>query len=278
MRRMRIMGLWLAAMVVTGAASASFASATLPEIGRCKRVEVVLEGKKKVYHGEYKNSSCTKVSSVKRGKYEWSAGTGSADKFTAAGTWAITTGYYPQYPRTSTIGCSVTATNGEYNGPTTLVLSATFTGCERREEKPLSCQEEGLAPGCHEREPPLDSPCQSEGAAAGEIKVSPFEGELGYIARGRKPVVGVKLKPTGGPDVATFHCGSVLGSIQGSMIASIGQVNKMATSFRLLSEGPEAFEGGVAEPLILEYAGKEQPSGAKTKVTITNEEPLEIRG
>ena len=65
---------------------ASSASAALPEIGRCEKVEGVKEGHKKVFSGKYTDKTCTRESTSGRGKYEWSAGPGEEKQFESPGT------------------------------------------------------------------------------------------------------------------------------------------------------------------------------------------------
>jgi hypothetical protein len=160
--------------------------------------------------------------------------------------------------------CQGETDEGEITSPKTEVVNVTFTGCADAGRK---------------------VPCQSEGAAAGEIKDFPLEGELGFIKRGARPSVGVDLKPTGlsAPVLAGYECTGAPGRVlmEGSVIGSIGPFG-MSLSHRLTfseSKGhqvPERFEGGPKDTLTIGVGIVEQ-SGLKTRETITSEERIEIR-
>ena len=62
MARIRLAGVLLVAVASLGALTAASASAEIPELGRCVKVEGVQEGKKTVYHGKY----ATRTASSKR--------------------------------------------------------------------------------------------------------------------------------------------------------------------------------------------------------------------
>jgi hypothetical protein len=97
--------------------------------------------------------------------------------------------------------------------------------------------------------------CQSQGAQSGEVTFNTLEGNLGYIAGGVEPTVGLELTPTAadGGYLAQFHCGEVPISITGSVIAAYAPVNKMVTTFTVSLkqtkglQTPEALEGGSPE-------------------------------
>src|SRR5271155_3291149 len=80
LRRM-ICGVCAAGALVTAAGTTAAASAAAPEYGRCLKVTPV----GKTYSGGFTNSSCTKVSGSKAGKYEWYPGPGPKAKFTTSG-------------------------------------------------------------------------------------------------------------------------------------------------------------------------------------------------
>jgi Regulator of chromosome condensation (RCC1) repeat len=238
----------------------TYVPAGLPELGRCQKVVGVKEGRTTVYHGADENSSCTKISATKTGKYEWAAGPGPGSKFTAT-IEAATVEYLGRFTVRSatTFSCTGGKYEGNYSGPKTLLANVTFTGCARVASK---------------------ASCQSEGAAPGEIKEYALEGELGLIKGGTTPSVGLDLRPTGlsAPNLAAFECGGSAGTLEGSVIAPLSVKDAMAISFALRYKGPK----GVQSPEKFESALKDtmfggEPAGLTTKVTITNEERFEIK-
>lgn len=247
-------------------ASAASASAALPEIGRCLKVEGVKEGKKTVYHGGYANSKCDKVKAGHTGKYEWMPGLGPKTSFKGSGSGLILI-EESQDPATVT-KCGGSSDDGRLTSPNSLAATITYSGCERSEdaciEEPGEKNKEGppdCVPPCEEgqvSEPHHECEqwfsCQSEGAAAGEIKTLSLEGQLSFIAEGRKPKVGITLNTAAKGAIATYECDgyqAAFGGISGEVIP----VDKMSTESRL---GFRDF-------------------GTGTKVTNTFEEPVEVR-
>jgi len=125
MKRIRIVGLCLVAMVaVSGAGSASaLAAQEAPEFGRC------IKQATKAYI--YNNKGCTQLSSGDVGKYEWFPGVVNR-KFTSTGNGAT----FKTVGNSSLIQCAgTTSTTGEYTGATTPYrleheVVMTFTDCE----------------------------------------------------------------------------------------------------------------------------------------------------
>jgi hypothetical protein len=226
----------------------------LPEIGRCLKL--------KKPTGKYSNSTCTSKSAGEdSGSYEWAFEPGSARSFTfknGAATLETVGG--------ARIKCLENTYSGEYTGSKTATVGLKLIGCE---------------PTNH-----FGIKCQSPGAQPGEVSFNSLEGNLGYIANGAEPTVGMALTPTAAnePYVAQFHCGEVLVSITGGVIAAYAPVNKMATAFTVsLKEtkgiqSPEALEGGVPE-LLSETVGEAAPeqAGLKAADKVTNQESLEIK-
>jgi hypothetical protein len=243
-----------------------YSPAGLPEFGRCLKATGVKEGGKVVYHGAYENSGCTKVSATKEGKYDWSPGPGTNNRFTGLATVprtgpAVT---IETTPNKHQVTCKAESDQGEITGPKTETVTLTLTGCES-----------GPA-----------NPCHSEGASAGEIRSYALEAELGVIKGGEKPTGGLDFKPTGAtaPFWASFECANFSGliAIQDSVIGQIA-LNTMTQnhvlSFSQTSglQKPERFEAGVQETLTIGASEVEQ-CGLKMKEKIVNEERIEMRG
>jgi hypothetical protein len=235
----------------------------LPDIGRCQKVEGVLEGKKRVPNGDYLNSSCTAQTSDKIGKYEWTEGAGPSRKFAGTGTKLTL-----ETAGKSSVTCSASSNEGEYTGPKTETASFKLTGCA------AGPKGKGAA-------------CQSSGAGSGEIQTAALEGGLGYIKENEAPetpIVGVDLKPTSGSNVATFECGGSPISLTGSVIAPITALDKMATSFKLKPaasggvQSAQEFEGGSKDTLTFAPSGgSAEGAGLAGASTSSNEESLEIK-
>jgi hypothetical protein len=256
----------LALCFCLGAGVAS-ASAALPEIGRCVKVEGVKEGKKTHYHGAYATSKCDKPKPGHVGKYEWMPGLGPRTGFTGSGTGVILVEETPD-PATVT-KCGGSASEGRLTSATGLAIQITYTSCERSEdaciEQPGSSHEEPpeCVPPCEEgqvSEPPRReceewTSCQSEGAAAGEIRTLPMEGQLSFIAEGPKPKVAITLNTAEKGPIATYECGGLQAAF-GGMTGEVVPVDKMSLQSRL------AFRG----------------FGNGSEVTDTFEEPVEVRG
>lgn len=243
MRSIKVtVGILTACWAVFAIASSS-ASAALPELGRCLPVEGVREGKKTVYHGAYKGKTCQKASTNGRGRYEFYPGPGTKNHFYGLAE-------EPE-PVLETVGgakvsCGVIVFKGEYTGPKTEKVAITFAGCE---EGALGSQKY----------------CQSNPAKEGEIEgAQTFEGELGLIAAGAKPVVGWDIKGSG--PMFTFTCGklpevSSVQTIEGSVIGILSKgffgtdINKMSLHSVIKytavkgHQSPEEFEGGLPDVL-----------------------------
>jgi hypothetical protein len=158
------------------------------------------------------------------------------------------------------------------------VTSLTFSGCAEAPSGGLS------------------SDCQSEGAPNGEIVANELTGRLGLIALGKKPAVGVDLKPAAGTVLASFECGGASAAtgrgngtgtsheLTGSVIGKVGVLNAMtggnnvtyATSHG--AQVPEHFEGGLGDTLTT-LTGLEQtpePTTFSAVEEVGYEQPLEI--
>lgn len=267
MRLIRLTGLCLVAVVMTGAVAAASASAVLPELGRCVKLTGVKEGGKTVYKGNYRGRTCTTVSPAKDGKYEWSPGPGALKKFTGEFEEVILTPV-----NKDTITCGVGTSTGEYTGPKTQTATITLINCENT----------------------AHIGCQTIGAILGEIKSQPLNGELGFIVGGAVPKAGLDLKPATGEIFAALECGGeghgtgTQTLLEGSLIGQIMPIDRMTSGFKVKyktsggKQSVEKFEGGAKDTLTATTIGPllEKISEETTLTgthTVANEEPLEIK-
>ena len=233
---------------------------SLPDRGRC--LAAPIEGGSQ--HGDYTNSACTTASEARTGPFEWTPGVGAA-RFTLSGG-ALTL----ETVHKAKITCTSVAGSGEYTGAKTELLHIDLGGCER----------------------PGRGACQDEGATSGEVALAPLEGELGTTSAAngtKRPSIGTALRPTGGAaDVASFTCGAGEAAtpvvVEGSAIASTSAIDKMSHTFTLKLSGrkgkqkPEAFDGGTPDLLLASLGGAAaEHAGLTSTLTVTNEEPLEIK-
>jgi hypothetical protein len=203
MRHIRMVGLALVAVFATAAVAATSASASLPEFGEC-----VVQGK---HEGKYTNAGCTtkakKVNEKFTGEFEWRKATEIAEKTIAgdSGPGVLKTvlticqsaenlkecreGETKEELAVS-VECSAQENAGEITGTKELKnVVVKFTGC--------------LLFG--------SAVCQNS-IEAGEIKVNPLRGKLGFINKTATPrQVGVLLEPaTKGGEFAKFNCAEFL--------------------------------------------------------------------
>ena len=228
----------------------------LPELGRC--VGVPLEHGAR--HGRYTNGECKGMSVGSNGPNEWIPGAAQAHFAVTGGAATLeTTGR-------QRVVCESFTGSGEYTSPRNERLQVSFKGCHAA----------GTA-------------CQSAGAAAAEIAVSPLEGEIGYIKQaGVPPSVGFVFQPVAPePAFATFECGAPLigpDSVRGAVVGVALAVDRMASTRGLkFAQGrghqkPEAFEGGAPATLLTSLAGGAfEQSGIDAEDSVANEEALEIK-
>ncbi len=226
----------------------------LPEIGRCRKLSKPT--------GKYQIAGCTtKSAGEDSGFYEWTFEPGKARSFTFktnAGLLETVSGIK--------VKCLENIYSGEYTGSKTATVNLRLYGCEPTNR--------------------IGIKCQSQAAQPGEIVFDTLEGQLGYIARGTAPAVGMALTPAAGeaPYVAQFHCGEVAIALTGAVIARYTPVNTMTTTFAVSfaetkgKQTPEAFEGGLPQVLSMTI-GESAPAqtGFKAPDKVTNEEGLEIK-
>jgi phospholipase C len=230
---------------------------SLPELGRCAKAPL---GTDKARHGRYANLNCTEPSAVSTGEYEWTPGAGHAGVQIGGGAVALASGGGLH------VSCQAESGSGQYTGQKTELLQIAFTGC---------ADAAGHA-------------CQSAGASAGEIQAGALAGELGFVkhqGKGKAPAtVGVDLKPAGAGDVADFACGETQIAVRGSVIGTVGTLDKMASANKVAyaaragRQRPESFEGGVTDVLLASLSGGSFEQATFTvKSTATGEEALEVK-
>jgi hypothetical protein len=231
MRRIRIVGLCLVASFAFGALVASAAQAAEPEWGRC-----VAQKK-----GEYTEGNCkTKSAKAHKGKFEWKAGAPTGCEPKKKGEYTNETcttksskPHKGKFEKTG--GPHFTGKGGKGILITTLRTCSnegeyrieSIPACEEHEYNgttlgtpEIECQSENATGELAEtkgvkhvhvtfRECVLDEsfPCESEGAAEGEVKTEELDGELGYIEKATHKV-GVVLHPASGTNFAHLTCGS----------------------------------------------------------------------
>lgn len=160
------------------------------------------------------------------------------------------------------VTCSGLSGDGEIDGPSTMSLGVlTLTGCESS----------GLGA------------CQSVEAAAGEIRTSALEGELGDTSVNPSPakdVVGVDVEPVEGETIAGFFCGVAPASLRGSVIIGLKTPNKMksSTSWKGVEkrgvQKTTAFVGGAEAHLEMSLGDEAPLEEAGIKITATGQTPF----
>ena len=265
MKIMRIAGSAVVLACALGA-TASTASAALPELGRCAEVTGVQEGKKLVYHGAYRNKNCTAASRTHTGKYEFLPGPGANNKF-----YGVATEPEPVLETTSgaKVSCGEMIFKGEYTGAKTEKVSVSFGGCETT-----------AANGAHQV-------CQTNPAKEGEIEgLQALEGELGVIQAGSPSVVGWDLKHEGA--LFAYECGVLpevpsAQTVEGSVIGALSHgffgtdLNKMSLHSVIKYKAkaglqiPEAFEGQPKDVLSTTTLAGTTKTTAQTGLTTTEE-------
>jgi hypothetical protein len=241
------------------------AEALLPEIGRCTKVVPAKVGKEKVFNGHYEAKDCVEENPQptgrQNGEYEWTPGPGPSSSFSVSlGRTTL------ESVGKTVVKCAAASGSGQYTGLKTANATLTFTGCQRTDTK---------------------APCQSAGAGSGEIVTSPLEGELGFIQNvfeGETLNVSVGLDLKRSPTLLTADCGGSALSVSGSVIAPIGAVDKMLSSFSLHytqasgKQVPEAFEEKPKDTLAATFGGgSPEQTGLSGTGKVVNGEKLEIR-
>lgn len=256
MKRMKMMGLCLVAVLAFAAVASATASAAAPEFGRC------------VAHvgGKFSDANC-KVNAleVSKEKYEWTS-TILKPNFTSKLKEGI--------PTLETVGgtkvtCKTESSTGTINSSKSVAgVNVTFGGCETS----------GLK-------------CATAGQAEGVIVTSALEGVLGIekigIVEGKevasKDKLALELHAPAGLKVAEFSCAGLPVVVQGSVLhpavtnkSALTAAEKFAQSKG--KQKPEHFAGGVAKEHILESStagGKFEQSGQSIIALATYEEKIE---
>ncbi len=189
MRRTRIAGLCLAAMLFVFAFTASaFATENLPKFGKC----FAMTG------GKYKSSSCTKLGkTAEEMKFEWEP-LSIAVKFTAAKEKETGNAVLEASSGTE-ISCTTQGAKGEY-GPGNVIKNVVgeFKGCKA-----------------------LGAGCSSEGQPAEQVNTKKLHGEPGIVkkeAKEEKNVDGWDLRAEEGENLAEFSCGPAPVGVRGGIV------------------------------------------------------------
>jgi hypothetical protein len=253
MKRLGILALCTIAVFAVSAVAT--ATDELPEVGRC----VKLAG---TPTHRYANPACTiRSEGENTGKYEWEPGPGPKPGFTSTieASELETVGKV-------TMKCHGGTGTGEFTGRKSDAATLTFTGCEYG------------SPG--------GVPCRTPGAKEGEVLTSRLEGSIGYISGGgtSQPVVGIRLAPASGTQVASVECGGMVVTLSGSIIGALAATTeKMVVTSTLKfkaskgKQNPEHLEGGVTSVLSAGSGSSAEQAGLTSTETNTNEEPLEVR-
>jgi len=268
MRRIKIAGLCLVAVMAMSAVLAGSASAANPEYGRCLKVTP-----KKLTN--YDSSKCIKLASedpgteaekLAKGNYQWTTtivkkGFTAALKPTTIATLETKAG--------TKVTCTGLGAIGEYTGLTTVKTSKTdFTGCESGGIK-----------------------CNTSGAGTGVIKVKNLEGELGVITKGTpstKDKIGNVLWPEGGTatsgtEFVEFACGGLTVKVKNSVISPVtSNAMKLTATVKFTAakgvQKPTKFEGGSPNFLESKFSAAPYEQSGQSATTIqTNEEKVEVR-
>lgn len=230
------------------------AQLALPEIGRCVKV--------KKETGKYFNNKCTQ-SAEGEGNFEWFPGPSTAAKFTGKATKTTLQGVGG-----ATVKCSAATSAGEYTGAKTLTASLKLTGCQLAATK---------------------APCQSSGAASGEINTSTLAGKLRFIqdesTEADEVIASVGVDLSNGSSLVQAECAGAKEAlvVNGSVIAPVSKANAMSTSFSLAyaassgKQEPEAFEEEAKDTLTATLGSGAEQAGLTTTQKFANEEKLEIK-
>jgi len=227
-------------------------AAALPELGRCVTLTKAT--------GRYKTSACTTLASPENtGKYEWQPWPEAKEGFT--GTIGAVT--LETAKKTTVLKCAGGSLAGEYTGYQSAAMTIKFTGCEATKT--------------------VLGSCVSEGASAGEIRLSALQAHLGIIKTLTSSTAGWAVKPTTGSTLASMTCGGTPLTLTGSQIGQIIAVNKTSTTFAIkfkASAGkptPEKFETGIKEVMSLERPSATEAAGLTFEAKTTGEEPIEVK-
>ncbi|HTY97317.1 MAG TPA: hypothetical protein VMB91_09780 [Solirubrobacteraceae bacterium] len=182
----------MAVLGIVGVLATTSASAATPKWYECAKGTKNAEKK---YTGKYTDKVCSKeateaeITAGTTNKYELTPGVGKDKATKTKGGPAVLSVKF--WAGDDEVECGSSKSEGKPEAPNFLKkISITYKKC-------IS----------------LGAPCKSEGAKAGEIKLSGLEGELGYI-KGTKSSIGIKLmsetepgtETTNGGPIAKFKC------------------------------------------------------------------------
>jgi hypothetical protein len=221
MKCLKLMGLCLTALLAIGAASAVSASAASPVFSKVI-VEPLKEGEKVPFTSTTRKTTLETVEKEK-------------------------------------ITCLSSTDKGELTGPTSLVLSVKFAGCEH-----------------------LTTKCTSAGAAEGEIVTNLFEGKLGNLKSEATPGIALFQEKAKAND-AEFTCGTIKVKIFGGVVGPITPIGSAVTKLTLKfqqTSGIQLFEnifGGPLDNLSTSFAeGKAERSGLAASDILTLSKPIQV--
>jgi len=269
MRRIKMMGLCLVAVLAVAAVAVSSASAALPEYKVCTKAAKV----GKTFTGKFSDKTCATSEPKGEGKYEL-AGWESAKKKGFKGKNGVSTldSYIPENEATPWTGgtvagvvqCKSGKSAGEITGPKTSTVTVEFKTCTSEGKK-----------------------CTSSGQKTGTIKTALLKATLGNISGG----VGSDVESVSGGPSAQFSCEGLevvtVGSVIGVNSGNINKINKEGTqTFAVNGKGgqevvfgefPPSPVTGEAHFLVSKITppGVELPSGQSTVSTLKGE-ALEI--
>jgi hypothetical protein len=271
MRRIKMMGLCLVAVVALTAVAVSSASAALPEYKVCGKVAKNAEKK---YTGKFSDKLCSVSEPKGEGKYELESWEAAKKKgFKGKNGASTLDSYIPENEATpwtggtvvGVVSCKSGKSVGEITGAKTSTVTVEFKTCTSEGKK-----------------------CTSPGAKAGVIKTNLLNATVGYIEPG---VVGTDVEAAGGKPSAEFSCegleivttGSVIGVNSGNVnkVSKEGvqtfNVNEKGGQEVVFGEFPENPTTGPAHFLLSHITppGVTLPSGEKTTSTLKGE-ALEI--
>jgi len=265
MRRIKMMGLCLVAVLALAAVAVSSASAALPEYKTCVKAPKV---GKTIPTGEFSDKNCSVA--APGGKYKlgsWS----EAKKQGFKGKNGVSTldSYIPENEATpwtggtvvGTVSCKSGKSVGEITGPKTSTVTVEFKTCTSEGKK-----------------------CTSTGQKTGTIKTALLSATLGYIEPG---VVGSDIEAVSKGASASFSCEGLeivtVGSVIGVNTGNVNKFSKEGTqTFNVNAKGgqevvfgefPESPITGPAHFLISKITppGVELPSGQKTTSVLKGE-------
>jgi hypothetical protein len=161
------------------------------------------------------------------------------------------------------VKCAADTSTGEITGPTAGIAMLRLTGCESK-----------------------TFPCNSPGAAAGEIVTHPLSITVGYINRELKEV-GLDLANPAGALLAEFQCVNLVAVMRGSVIGKITPVNKLVKpgahfSLKFAQKAGAQkivkFAGGPVDILETSFnGGPFEPSGLGSTDVVSFKEPVLLK-